>query len=218
MGKMKFDFDELEVPEVTAVVEGAKALGSITSPIANAVKDTSVAKYTAQKDMYVENQHTIQLKTTVPENIIGDLCGIAQSIANTVSAIATEKEKTKQVQIAARTYVDMEKEQTKQLTVQEKQATKRITAEYRRDVEKAALEMKKRLAELSIDREKILLDERKFNTLVDKIMEEVRKLSDLNNETAKYTGFTEEYFKNQSIITNYMQMLTNAYISTGGSK
>lgn len=218
MGKMKLNLDELENPTAGIIVESGKAVGSITTPIANAVKETSLGKYSAQKEMYAANQHSVQVKLDMVSNIVADACGLANNITNTIREICVEKEKTKQVQSVAKAHVNMAKEQTKQVAVQEKEATKRFYAECLRDVEIARTELKKRQSELAVERERILSDERKFNSIFELVLARIKDLDKINNRLAEQGEFSEVFYKNQAMIDSCIQKLADMYISTRGSK
>lgn len=182
MGKMKFNLDDLEDSKGGFVVKAGEAIGGISTPIANAVKDTAVSRYMAQKDILNENQHTIQTRLDTVSSIIGDVCGVLNTIANAISQGYIEKQKTKQVEAAANAQVKMAREQTEQVRVQEKEATKRIKAEYLRDIEMKQLELEKFQTEMSKEKYAMDIDERKFNSILAKLEKIIDSIIDKNDQ------------------------------------
>lgn len=182
MGKMKFNLDDLEGSKGGLVVKAGEAIGGISTPIANAVKDTAVSRYMAQKDILNENQHTIQTRLDTVSSIVGDVCGVLNTIANAISQGYIEKQKTKQVEVAANAQVKMAREQTEQVRVQEKEATKRIKAEYLRDIDMKQLELEKFQTEMSKEKYAMDIDERKFDSILAKLEKIIDSIIDKNDQ------------------------------------
>ncbi len=212
MGKLNLNLDEFEVLEGGgAVVEGTKAVGGITTPIANAVKETQVAKYNANRDIVKESQKTFQIKYDVISNVVGDACGVINNIINAVKEIGVEKERTKQVNVKAAAAVHMAKEQTKQIITQEKEATKRYREDTIRELGRTKSELKAKLADLAQAKEKMLADEKKFNSSLESIRSIIDSIIQANKKLQDESVSFDIIHSNNEQLIQLTQQIVNLY-------
>lgn len=71
-------------------------------------------------------------------------------ISRCIADVSIEKQHTKQIQAKADAAIEMARETTKQVSVQEKEATKRVIAESAAEIKKAEIDLKKVQAELNM--------------------------------------------------------------------
>lgn len=211
MGKMKFNLDEFQDDKGGFVVKAGEAIGGISAPIANAIKDTAVSRYTTQKDIPNEEQHTIQARFDTVSSIVGDVCGVLNTIANAISQGYIEKQKTKQFEAAANAQVKMAREQTEQVRVQEKEATKRMKAEYARDIETARIELEKFRTEMFKEKYAMDIDERKFDNELKRIEKIIDHIIEWNNKLMEQGDNYEKISHNNDQLITCSQQLVDLY-------
>lgn len=175
MGKMKMN------PEKFAPVPVQKAEISSHNMQDNDVFEPTLVVPGSSYPVYADQGgNNIQIKTDVVSNIIGDICGVVDTITKTIGMIRVEEEKTKQVKAAANARIRIAEEQTKQVMIQESAATERIKAQYLMELKKAEMNLQKELAVIQNEQEKLLSDERKFELALKKLEQCGQELINMN--------------------------------------
>lgn len=193
MGKMNWNPDRLaltEQPSSTSAIIDEKIVPAsfvdVTLPVQNDNGGQS---------------HDIQVKYDVVSNVVSDLTGMVNEITRTIGLVTIEREKTKQVQAVSKARIRAAEEQTKQVRIQEKEATKRIKQQYQAEIKKAEFELLQIRDTLRIEKEKILSDKSKFESVLVTISKILDQLIQENNRLMEQDLFDEIQKNHDKMIT-----------------
>lgn len=163
----------------------------------SAVFDKASVNFASGGNSKPRNEMDVNSFTTIATSAINAFNGLGNAYFSTIAAIDAQHQETERALINAQAQVDLAREQTLQIRIQEEEKTRRVIAECAKEVrlkelelEKINNEIKERLIERKISHKEFLVSVDKLDSYIKEILKTQDKF------TAEFLSTKDENLRN----------------------